>query len=543
MPTSAPFHLHCDPQTRALRVRFEPGDPAPDDGPPDRAGLQQALADAGLGDALLDEDAILDFLRRCADAAAGKEDTAGAEPVDGVIGRCEDAKVRVTLSADRLRAWLDLEPPLGGAAASLAQLQRALSEQGVVFGVRDDALQEALQRGHCAQWLVAEGREPEDGVPAHFDCLLRRGARSTGDDAVFIDYREQGALVVVDPGTPLMRRTPAKAGRAGRDLLGQTVPPRAPPDPPFDPSQGAAPATHDPNLLVAEVAGLPSVGPRSVSVNPHVEVDAVNLQTGNIRFDGSVRVKGDVRAGMTVRVSGDVYVDGTVEAAEIVAGGHLVVGGGIIGRAEHGRDAATARVRCQGDVQARFIEHADIEAGGQLRAEAGLRDSQVLAGDAVLIGGNGSIVGGRTAAHRRVVVPVLGSAWSDPTEVQVGVNPFIDAKLDDLRQRREQRDAERAKLQQLLNFLEQQPAAANAQPGLRDKAEATLQACDAALAAMSVESADLAAQLALSDAATIEVQRRLHGGVQLMLGPVVHRVKEDRGPCRVRRVDGQIDFG
>jgi hypothetical protein len=234
-------------------------------------------------------------------------------------------------------------------------------------------------------------------------------------------------------------------------------------------------------------------------------------------------------------------VDGTVEAAEIFAGGHLLVGGGIIGRAEHGQAAATARVRCKGEVQARFIEHADIEAGGEVRTEAGLRDSQVLAGDAVLIGGSGSVVGGRTAAHRLVRAPVLGSAWADPTEVQVGVNPFIDARLLELREQRLQREAEKAKLQQLLDYLANQPG--GGQPALRDKAQATMEACERALAMIGEETAGLVAELELSDSACIEAQRKLHGGVRLMIGPGVLQVIEDRGPTRARRVEGQIELG
>lgn len=526
-PASSPLQLRRDGPTRQIVASC----PAALNPPPTPAELQQALVDQQLGDALLDEAAVDAFLARCPLGAVE------AMP----IGRCEDARIAFTRSADGLRVWLRLEAPRGGAPATFAQLLGALSEQGIVYGVREAALREALALGRCEDWLVAEGREPEPGTPTRFEVLLRQPGTAGDDERAPVDYREYGALIVVDPGAPLMRRHPARPGRPGIDVGGAPIAPREQADLPFDAVSGAAPSPQDPDLLIATIAGLPSPGPRGVSVNPRVEVQDVDLQSGNIRFDGSVHVKGDVRAGMQLRVSGDVFVDGTVEAADLELGGHLIVKGGIIGRAEHGGAKATAQVRCKGDVQARFIEHADIEAGGEVRAEAGIRDSQVLAGQAVRIGASGSLVGGRTAAHRLVSSPVLGDAWGDPTEVQVGINPFIDARLAQLRDSRQQREAERAKLQQLQTYLAQQPGGGPAE--LRDKAERTLQACEQSLAALDAEAIELAAQLELSDQACIEVQRSLHGGVRLMVGSSVLQVIEDRGPTKARRVQGQLQLG
>lgn len=519
----SPSALQLEVASEEIRASYQPAGDAP---PPSRDDLQQALSARGLQDCVFDEAAIEAFLARCAQGEV--------EP--SPIGLRRDGRFEITLSANRLHVWLRVDPPQGGLPVSLERVQIALAERGVVYGLREDALREAVTAGRCEQCLIAEGREPEAGTPARFESLL--SGRGVSDERGPVDYRELGALIVVDPGTPLMRRTPAQPGRDGRDVCGEVIAARSPPDLPFETVGGASPAPHDPDLLIASIPGLPSVGPRGVSVNPQVEVQDVDLQSGNIRFDGTVHVKGDIRAGMSVRVAGDVIVEGTVEAAEVQAGGHLIVKGGIIGRAEHGEASATARVRCQGDVQARFIEHADIEAGGDVRAEAGIRDSRVVAGEAVLVGASGSVVGGRTAAHRLIRTPVLGSAWGDPTEAQVGVNPFIDGKLATLRAAREKREAERAKLQQLLAYLAQQPAGEHAE--LRGKAQLTLQSCEQGLAATDAEMAGLAAQLALSDSACIEVQRCLHGGVRLMVGPSALLVKDERAAARVRRVDGQI---
>ena len=498
--------------------------------PPDAAALQAALAAQGLGDSQLDAPALQAFVAQCREGS-----------VEGCpIGLCQDGRFELTVAANQLSVWLHLDPPLGGRAVSAAQLQAGLAEAGIVHGLKPDAIQQALTSGRCEQLLIAEGQEPAAGVPTRFECLLRVPGTTGVSDARPIDYRELGSLIVVDPGAPLMRRIPAVPGQPGRDVLGQPIAARPVPDLPFEPVSGAAIAPGDPNLLLATISGTPSVGKQGVSVNPQVEVQDVDLVSGNIHFDGSVHVKGDIRSGMRVQVAGDVRVEGTVEAAEVIAGGHVIVKGGIIGRAEHGEVAAeTARIQCKGGLHAKFIEHANVEAGGTVQVDVGIRDSEVVAGDSVLAGT--SVVGGRTAAHRLVQAQVLGDAWGAQTVVQVGLNPFLSARIEALAAERRRRSEEETKVQQLLTYLAQNPAKAG--EAMRERAELTLQSCQAALAELDAQLTGLQAELEVSEQSAIEVARVLHGGVRLMVGHSALALLEDRSGGRVHRVEGQLLIG
>jgi len=520
------LRFYVEPSTQQLMACYQAGGGL---AAPDEAALRTALAALGLADSLLDAPALQAFLAQCAQGSVA----------DQPIGLRQDGHFELTVSANQLSVWLRIDPPLGGQAVSAAQIQAALAEQGIVHGLKPEAIQQALASGRCEQVLIAEGQEPQAGVAAQFECLLRPPGAAAEGDARPIDYRELGRLIVVDPGAPLMRRRPAVPGRPGRDVLGQEIAARAVPDLPFDAVSGAAVSPRDPELLLATISGSPSVGPRGVSVNPLVEVQDVDLLSGNIHFDGSVHVKGDIRSGMCVRVAGDVRVDGTVEAAEVIAGGHVLVKGGIIGRAEHGEVAAeTARVRCQGGLHAKFIEHANVEAGGTVQVEAGIRDSEVVAGEAVLVGS--SVVGGRTAAHRLVQAQALGDAWGAQTLVQVGLNPFLSARLAALAAEHRQRGEEAAKLRQLLAYLAQQPAKAG--ETMRERAELTLQACQTQLTELEAQMAALHAELEVSEQASIEVARQLHGGVRLLLGHSALELVEDRRGGRVHRVEGQLQI-
>ncbi|PVE20154.1 DUF342 domain-containing protein, partial [Microvirga sp. KLBC 81] len=155
------------------------------------------------------------------------------------------------------------------------------------------------------------------------------------DELAQIDYRDLGSLLLVTPGMPLMRRIPPLPGIDGCNVLGQPVLPDELPDTPFNAEMsGVEIDPEDPNLLRAAIAGSPKLIHQGAQVNPVVEVDAVDLSTGNINFQGSLQVRGDISATMEVRVTGDVVVNGTMEAALVEAGGNVTVKGGIIGMAE-----------------------------------------------------------------------------------------------------------------------------------------------------------------------------------------------------------------
>src|SRR5690606_8991545 len=146
---------------------------------------------------------------------------------------------------------------------------------------------------------------------------------SASDDTA-VDYRELGNLLLVAPGDALMRRIPAKPGKDGFTVTGKVLPAPAHIDIAYAKDlAGVVFDDHDPDLLRAAVAGVPAVRPNGVLVNPMVEVQAVDLGSGNLGFVGTFRVRGDIKAGMTVQVRAAVIVMGTVEAATIKAGGNL----------------------------------------------------------------------------------------------------------------------------------------------------------------------------------------------------------------------------
>ena len=459
-----------------------------------------------------------------------------------------NAYFEISVEPDDMAVFLTIAPARGGDGINLQEIHDALEQAGVVHGVLRADLEKAVEAGRCHQLCIAQGTPAAAGSPTRFESLLdelRSRGRSASEDAT-VDFRELGNLLLVAPGDSLMRRIPARPGTEGRTVTGKVLPAPTPMDIAYAKDlTGVAVDEHDPDLLRAAIAGVPALRPNGVVVNPVVEVQAVDLASGNIDFDGNLRVKGDIKAGMVVRVRADVVVMGTVEAANITVGGNLVVHGGIVGgsstRTSSVDTERLAKVECGGSVQALFINHALVTAGQDVRVEREIFNSDVAAGHAVMVGASdsqGSIIGGRTRALRCIQAAILGSMAGTPTEVQVGVNPNADSQRQALDRERRRLEEERDKLEQLMIFLQRNPE--KAAGGVGERVSVTHAKTLGDLALLNEKEQALADELRLLDGATIEARRQFWDGVQLRIGRRALTLLEDLPGGRALLRDDEV---
>ncbi|KRC84889.1 hypothetical protein D3C87_726630 [compost metagenome] len=488
----------------------------------------------------LDSHAILTFIDLCRTAA---------EPVQSPVGKVVDGAFEIELNATRMAATLTLHPPKGGKPVALEAVRQALADQGIVHGVLDQALAEAVALGRAETILAAQGTPPTRGTPTRFESLLDRlkPRAEDIDELAQVDYRDLGSLLLVSPGTPLMRRIPPLPGVDGTNVLGEAVLPDELPDTPFSKElSGVAVDPEDPLLLRAAIAGTPTLITHGVQVNPMVEVDAVNLSTGNITFEGSLQVRGDISATMEVRVTGDVVVNGTIEAALVEAGGSVTVKGGIIGMAETLHDATatarTAHIVCGGALRAKFIENAVISAGLDIDVEREIRQSSIAAGGSVNVGPpntqQSAITGGETRALLAIRAGTIGSPSGIPTLVQVGLDPHADIKRTALTRKRLKMNEEKAKLEQLLMFLQANPQRATGD--VVERARNTHAKLIGDLAALEEEEAQLVRDLLPQQNATIAATRRFCSGATIQLGNKMQEFLEDQVGGKAGLEEGEI---
>src|SRR5208337_4362272 len=88
----------------------------------------------------------------------------------------------------------------------------------------------------------------------------------------------------------------------------------------------------------------------------------VDLTTGNINFNGTVHITGSVRPGFKVQADSDVIIERDVEDAHIIAGGNITIKNGVVGN-------ESVHITARGDITARFIQNARIEAGKSITVE------------------------------------------------------------------------------------------------------------------------------------------------------------------------------
>lgn len=493
---------------------FLRGQPAPGRAPLDEAALRALLSAAGYGDCL-----VLDEML----AAAVQDCNAKTSPFVLQLAERRDAPIVVLVDGDEMQAWVSVGAAQGGRQADFERVLQALREHGVIAGV-DSALVDSL----CAQQpvervLVAQGVPAQDGIDARFEELgMQAASRAPKVNADgMIDYREHGAISLVEPGQALMRRHPATPGVPGFTVRGAELAPKPGQDAPFAAGLvGAATSASDPNVLQSTTAGLPVRVPCGVNVEPVLQVAEVNLATGNIYFDGTVRVAGDVIQGMKVQATGDIEVGGVVEGAQLDAGGHVIVKGGIIA-------GAFAKAGCT--VAARFVESSTVDAGNLIAVDDMVLESTLVSRDQILIGlkapQRGKLVGGKAQAQKWIRVPYLGSDKGGLTHVAVGVNPELELRYKLLAERMAQEKENETKLDKLV----QQLTKLGDPKGMLTKVRAAWQMAIKQWGASMVERNEIDALLKQARTARLELTQGLLGEVALQLGPLQLRLRQRYG--------------
>jgi len=524
-----------------LHARFEPmGDVSA----PDLATVQRFMHDGGWDAFCVDQKALVDFVTGCRGMLEASE---------RIVGVRRDGEFALTLSGDSMLAQLTLIAPQGGKPIDEGQVFAALRDQGVVHGLLRQQIDAALAIGHCENLTIARGDFPIDGTPARFEPLFmeQRSEAAPLDDKALIKYSDLSHLLLVHPGDQLMRRIAPTPSTDGTDVKGQPVLAVAIPDLSFAHDlQGVAPDSTDPNLLRATLAGQPMLVDRGVVVNPVIEVPDVDLSTGNIDFEGTIRVAGDVKAGMRIKVAGDVIVSGTVEAAHIIAGGNVAVQGGVIGHADTHSDAQalpsnTARIICQGSVQALFMEHVHVEAGVAILIDRSAWQCELIAKDEIIVGKEGAkigqIIGGLSQASLLIKTSVLGASTGAKTQVQVGFDPFLDEQLQHKERLRQQKFDELDRVLKLIVYFEHNPK--KAVGGVGSKVEATRVQVLGEINALTEEIKQLSDQTELMDKGRVEAGKTIYYGVEVRVGQQVWQAPDDMGGAVIRIADGKIVAG
>ena len=486
--------------------------PAQGRGDIDAAALHDWLVREGYGDCLLHHEAL--------ERAAQDAKSAPAPFSLPVAKRC-NALVRIHVASDAMSASLDITPAQGGVSATVQDVHQGLILAGVVAEVDAQAIAQAVAAGACEAVVIARGVLAQDGHDAEFEELIPAAPDRTPrvDENGFIDYREHGEIVMVHTGALLMRRRPATLGVAGTTVRGEPLLPRPGLDEPFTAQlTGAKVSDDDPDLLQASQTGHPVRVRGGVMIEPVLRLAEVNMETGNIHYDGTVQVDGDIGQGMQVHASGDVIVGGMVDGGILQAGGAIKVTGGVI---------AHARLRAAGAISARFAEAAQLYAGTSIDIGDTVMECELQSLNQIMIGASapqrGRLIGGRATAMMLIQVPLLGSSSAGVTRLVLGANPELEARYLALQQQMEKELAAQDSLLKLIAHL----TAAGDPKDMLGRAQASLKNAQNVHAQSQLALEDLEQQLAKTRHAAVNVGMAVAGAVDIAFGRVQARLRRE----------------
>lgn len=528
--------LRLSEDGRRVRIVIEPNPDAAMIAP---AVVVKLLQDGGYGSWFHDKEAISRLPKQAHDAK---------QTLTVDIAEKREAQLSLKVAKDEMTATLTIVPPQGGAPITEQDIKVLLDRERIVHGIVADAVATAIQAQRADGVVVAQGTAPIPGDDTTFQTLLPEisDRRPKINEDGTVDYREIGAFFTVHAGTPLMTRMPFTNGIAGTTVHGTVVPSKPGRDIPYAPGL-AGTRLDDANRdqLVSAIGGQPVLVDHGVRVEPVINLKTVDLESGNIDFDGTVNVAGDVVAGLKIKTTGDIHVAGMVEGALLEAGGHINITKGVIGRGElHGPDgtpgSGIAQIRAGGSIHARFIENAIVNCTGDLYVDELLAHCDVCAEGVVVVGKpkakKGHIMGGSVTATHGIKALIAGSSSGVKTRLEAGLSRAVRAALENIRTTLTAKSAEHEKLTTLLARASQIPKP------LAERARATLLSNEKEIATLTGERDKLQAQAQQDSSARIALSVTTFEGTSLQLGEVKLDVTREHGPGFFALAEGQIVY-
>lgn len=524
--------------------------------------VKDRLAEKNFADFFLNDFLIYDLVHRY--------NHSSNEILEMEIGEQRDASCEITLSEDKMQALMTLTPNFGGSPITLSDIKRNLSEQNIVWGIVSDIeIVEAIKQGDVCDFVIAQGLQAIDGKDSQFISLIEgvsaKKCQPLVNEDGLVDFRELGSTItIVNKDDVLMYRTPPVIGKEGKNVLGEIVLPKGGNELDFSKDRkGVDLNPLDENQLISMITGQPVLVPNGVIVLPVLTLKRVDLQSGNIRFNGSVVVTGDVKEGMKVHALEDITVEGNVFNAkleclgnitingsvtgnsELLANGNVIVKGGMQGYSKSKNNDHGAKVVTRGSVSAGFVENFTIEAGMDIVIDKYSMNNVLMAQNKIVVGNKStgrksSIIGGVTWAMTMVSAAIIGTSAGLKTRIQVGVNPYVQKRIAEIKSTLQANEKGRRDIETVLIFLETNPKPDN---------EETLEKLNRTLSKLLIESEtlqaeldELAANLSVIDNAKVLATLGVYTGTEIQINNQQWKAQENRGKSAFRLSKREISI-
>lgn len=358
-----------------------------------------------------------------------------------------DEIIRVEIAEDRMYAKARFYPPSNnGHLIMKDEIVASLVKSGVKYGLDENCIMDFLKdRKYCTDYIFAKATPPTQGRDAeityHFNVDLTLKPKRNEDGSV--DFHQLDMISHCNKDQLIATLTPMDQGKPGIDVCGVIIRPN---------KVNNSVLRHGNKIYVSEdglrmyssVDGHVSLVDNRVFVSDTYEVHAdVDASTGDIEYEGNVVVRGNVITGFSVRAKGDIEVNGVVEGAYIEAGGQIVLKRGMQGMNK-------GILKANGNIITKFIENAEVIAGGYVSTESILHSKVSAKGDIIVGGKRGFVTGGEIRSGTMITVKTAGSQMGTATLLEVGIDPRVLEEFRELEKKIATMIADKERLSQAL---------------------------------------------------------------------------------------------
>ncbi|MCF6281891.1 MAG: FapA family protein [Candidatus Polarisedimenticolaceae bacterium] len=323
-----------------------------------------------------------------------------------------DASLEINITEDKMQATAHLVTAQGGVNLTQEEMIESVVESGCCEGVNKQAIIDLYEEASSApagtefNKLIAKGLAIIEPIATQYEYLViplqDRVLVPQEQDDGSVNVRDYGKIETTNKGEELVRLIPAKTGQDGYDVFANKLLADPPDNQPLTPGPGTQVSSDDPNLLIASQDGVPYRSENGMQISEALILESVNLEVGNIDFEGTVIANGDVAPNMTIKATDDVIVNGFAESCTIEAGGSITVCNGVLGQEIKHKNQTdisfSTKLIAGQDISIRHAQSARLQAKGTITVSSQLLHSHVTADEGLIVGGEGQakpkIIGG-----------------------------------------------------------------------------------------------------------------------------------------------------
>lgn len=335
-----------------------------------------------------------------------------SETTDSTMLILDKKHLSLEFRANNMEAYLTVEVPNGIIERDM--LMDFLKENRVKEGISENAIEELCKGEYDTKpILIAQGKIPLKGEDGWYEYFFRTDVQKKPKvlEDGSADYKDIEWFEVVSEGQKIAYYHEAKEGTDGYDVQGNLIKGRKGTEKRVLKGKGFR-MEEDKKTYTALYNGMIRLDGEELSVVNHVELDEINMTTGNIFFDGSIHIRGNVSSGMTVKATGDIVIDGNVEVATIETEGSVMLRKGM-------NSSGNGMVKAGKDVVSRFFDATTVVADGNIEVDKCLNSQLYAKG---IITANRIFAGGIASSESGFYLNNVGNYAGLKTVLKVQTN-------------------------------------------------------------------------------------------------------------------------